>query len=163
MDERDHSTGRLRSWRFIPGKNRNIAMIEYFISRLDGVKRTGPGRYIAQCPSHKDKSPSLTIAEKDGKVLFHCFAGCEPADVLTAVGLTFADLYPERSTYSKSSRSAAFNPYDVLKCVARESGIVALAAAQVSTGHSLTPEDAERVRLAYERLRDAVTLIGVRV
>jgi hypothetical protein len=138
-------------------------MIDVLVSRLDGAKRTGPGRYIAKCPAHPDKSPSLTIAEKDGKVLLHCFAGCEPADVLAAVGLTFADLYPEKPTYSKGNRSAAFNPYDVLKCLARESGIVTLAAAQVSTGHPLTTADAERVALAHERLRDAAQLMGMRL
>jgi hypothetical protein len=137
-------------------------MIEKFVSRLDGVKRTGAGRFVAKCPAHQDKSPSLAVAEKDGRVIFHCFAGCDPVDVLAAVGLTFSDLYPEKPTYNKGSRSAAFNPYDMLKCLVRESGIVTLAAAQVSTGHPLTTVDAERVALAHERLRDAATLMGVR-
>jgi hypothetical protein len=144
-----------------PGKGRQ--MIEKFTSRLEGVKRTGPGRFVAKCPNHNDKSPSLTAAEKDGRIVFHCFAGCPPADVLAAVGLTFSDLYPERPTFKKGSRSAAFNPYDVLKCLARESGIVALAAAQISTGHPLTTADADRVSLAYERLRDAAKLIGMQL
>jgi hypothetical protein len=138
-------------------------MIEKFTSRLDGVKRTGPGRFVAKCPSHNDKSPSLTVTEKEGRVLLHCFAGCEPADVLAAVGLTFSDLCLDRHTYSKGQRAAAFNPYDVLKCLAREAGIVTLAAAQVSTGHPLTTADAERVALAHERLRDAALLMGVRL
>jgi hypothetical protein len=138
-------------------------MIEKLTSRLDGVKCTGRDRYTAKCPAHPDKSPSLTITEKEGRVLFHCFSGCEPADVLAAVGLTFSDLYPDRPAFNKGSRSAAFNPYDVLKCLAREVGIVTLAAAQVSAGHQLTTADAERVRLAHERLRDAAKLIGIRL
>ncbi|MEC4747174.1 CHC2 zinc finger domain-containing protein [Methylomicrobium sp. Wu6] len=137
-------------------------MIERIVSRLDRVRRTGFGRFVARCPAHSDKSPSLTIAEKEGRVLLHCFAGCEPADVLAAVGLTFADLYPERPAYNKSPRSAQFNPYDVLKCLTYEAAIVTLAAAQVSTGHELTAADAERVALAHERLRDAAKLMGVR-
>jgi hypothetical protein len=143
-------------------RNRILPMIEKLTSRLDGVKRTGPGRFVAICPDHDDKNPSLTVAEKEGRVLLHCFAGCEPADVLAAVGLTFSDLYPERPAYNKGNRTAAFNPYDVLKCLTREAGIVTLAAAQVSTGHPLTTADAERVRLAHERLRDAAKLMGVR-
>ncbi|WP_020561590.1 CHC2 zinc finger domain-containing protein [Methylosarcina fibrata] len=139
-------------------------MIEKLITRLDGVKRTGHGRYIARCPAHADKSPSLTITEKGGKILFHCFAGCEPADVLAAIGLTFSDLYPEKSTYNKgSSRTAAFNPYDVLKCLAREAGIVTLAARQIVHKAPLSETDAERVDLAYNRLRDAAELMGVRL
>jgi hypothetical protein len=145
-----------------PAEQGIFAMIEKLTSRLEGVKRTGPGRFVAICPAHDDKNPSLVVTEKDGKPLFHCFAGCESADVLAAVGLTFADLYPERPTYIKGSRSAAFNPFDVLKCLTRETGIVTLAAAQVSTGHPLTTADAARVRLAHERLRDAALLLGVR-
>jgi hypothetical protein len=137
-------------------------IIAKLTSRLEGVKCTGPGRYIAKCPSHPDKSPSMTVAEKEGRVVFHCFAGCEPADVLASVGLTFGDLYPERPTYSKGGRTAAFNPYDVLKCLTREAGIITLAAAQVSTGHPLTTADADRVALAHERLRDAAQTMGIR-
>jgi len=136
-------------------------MIEKLTTRLDGVKRTGPGRFIAKCPAHPDKSPSLTVAEKEGRVIFHCFTGCDPADVLAAVGLTFSDLYPERPTFAKGSRTAAFNPYDVLKCLARESGIITLAAAQISTGHALHAADVDRVRLANERLRAAAQLMGI--
>jgi hypothetical protein len=144
-------------------RQRKFAMIEKLITRLEGVRRTGPGRFVAICPAHPDKSPSLTAAEKEGRIVFHCFAGCEPADVLAAVGLTFSDLYPERPTYTKGSRTAAFNPYDVLKCLAHEAGIVALAAAQIANRYALTAEDAERVRLAHERLRDAAKLIGVQL
>ncbi|MSQ55589.1 MAG: DNA primase, partial [Betaproteobacteria bacterium] len=28
------------------------------LDRLDGVRATGPGRWIAQCPAHPDKRPS---------------------------------------------------------------------------------------------------------
>ncbi|WP_020564616.1 CHC2 zinc finger domain-containing protein [Methylosarcina fibrata] len=139
-------------------------MIEKLITRLDGVKRTGKGQYTARCPAHNDKLPSLTVTERDGKVLFHCFAGCAPADVLAAVGLEFSDLYPERPTYNKGSRrTAAFNPYDVLKCLAREAGIVALAARQIVHKAPLSETDAERVELAYNRLRDASEFMGVRL
>ena len=67
------------------------------LDRLEGVKRTGPSRWLARCSAHPDKSPSLTICETDpGMTLIHCFAGCEPGDVLAAVGLTMSDLFPER-------------------------------------------------------------------
>ncbi|WP_020561788.1 CHC2 zinc finger domain-containing protein [Methylosarcina fibrata] len=139
-------------------------MIEKLTTRLSGVKRTGQGRYIARCPAHADKSPSLTVTEKDGRVLFHCFAGCAPADVLAAVGLEFSDLYPEKPIYAKrSGMAAAFNPYDTMKCLSREAGIVALAARQISNQCPLTDDDIDRVELAAERLRDAAELMGVRL
>ncbi|HIK68234.1 MAG TPA: DNA primase, partial [Flavobacteriales bacterium] len=48
-------------------------MINNLINRLDKVKQTGKDRYIARCPSHEDRSPSLAIREVDDRVLIHCF------------------------------------------------------------------------------------------
>lgn len=64
---------------------------------LDGVRDTGPGRYMARCPAHDDKSPSLSV-KVDDKVLLHCFAGCDIEDIVSALGLTFADLMPDAAT-----------------------------------------------------------------
>jgi hypothetical protein len=137
-------------------------MIEKLTVCLDGLQKTGTNRYIAKCPAHADKTPSLAVSEKNGIVVFHCFAGCSPENVLSAVGLTFGDLYPERPTYSRP-KQARFSPYDVLKCLVRESGIVALASAQIINGKPLLQVDVDRVKLAHERLHDAARLIGVRL
>jgi DNA primase len=46
------------------------------LSRLTGLKQTAKG-WVALCPAHADKSPSLSIRlADDGKILLHCFAGC---------------------------------------------------------------------------------------
>jgi 5S rRNA maturation endonuclease (ribonuclease M5) len=37
------------------------------------------------CPAHDDRNPSLSIREKDGKVLVHCHAGCSQRDVVDAL------------------------------------------------------------------------------
>ena len=74
--------------------------VETLLSRCDMVRETGPGKYIARCPSHDDRSPSLSITEADdGRVLLYCHALCECEDVLSAVGLTFSDLYPKAVGY----------------------------------------------------------------
>lgn len=67
------------------------------LNRLDGVKQTGKGRWIACCPAHRDKRPSLAIRElDDGRVLLHDFAGCETSSILAVIGLSLEDLFPER-------------------------------------------------------------------
>lgn len=72
--------------------------IDALLDRLDGVRQTGAGRFMARCPAHADRNPSLSIrALDDGRVLLHCFAGCEVADVVGAVGLTISDLFPPRA------------------------------------------------------------------
>lgn len=63
------------------------------LDRLEGVRQTGPGRWVARCPSHADRSPSLSIRESDGRTLIHCFAQCSAGEVLGAVGLRMTDLF----------------------------------------------------------------------
>ena len=62
------------------------------LGRLGGVKRTGPNSWMARCPAHDDRNPSLSVAVREGKLLLHCFAGCAPEAVLEALGLTWRDL-----------------------------------------------------------------------
>jgi DNA primase len=78
---------------------------------LDALERVGcrirtcPGGWQAQCPAHKDRVPSLSLRETDdGKVLLHCFSGCETQDVLGALGLTFRDLFPQTNSNRKRWR-----------------------------------------------------------
>src|SRR6516162_1972983 len=53
--------------------------------KLKGHK-LGEGRYTAPCPSHDDKTPSLSIDEgRNGRPVFHCHAGCNQQAVLDAL------------------------------------------------------------------------------
>jgi len=50
--------------------------------------------FLTWCPAHADdKSPSLHISEKNGKLLVHCFAGCPQEAVIEA--LKNRGLWPE--------------------------------------------------------------------
>lgn len=82
-----------------------MSKLDALLARLEGVRATGPGRWAARCPAHEDRSPSLSIrATDDGKTLLHCFVGCAPDDILSAIGLEWADLYPDRDgrTYAQA-------------------------------------------------------------
>lgn len=63
------------------------------LSHFKGVKRTGNGSYMAICPTHNDRNPSLSIREKDGRILMNCFAGCNDEDILNKIGLRMSDLF----------------------------------------------------------------------
>lgn len=55
------------------------------------------GRGLWTCPAHEDRSPSLSVNEgDDGRVLINCFAGCEAAAVVEAIGLNLRDLFDGR-------------------------------------------------------------------
>lgn len=63
-----------------------MSRVGEFLARLDGVRETARGSWVARCPAHEDRKPSLAIRElNDGTVLVHCFAGC---DVGAASGWT---------------------------------------------------------------------------
>ena len=62
------------------------------LDRLEQVTGSN-GKWMARCPAHQDKSPSLAVNEAEDRVLIHCFAGCETTDVTAAIGLNVADLF----------------------------------------------------------------------
>lgn len=135
-----------------------MSKINILLSTLDGVKRTGQGRYIAKCPAHNDRSPSLAIKETDdGKVLLHCFAGCSANEVVYAVGMSLEDLFPESTKISKGERKP-FNPYDILECLNNESLIIALSAVDIVAGRTISETDSNRISLAHERINTALNI-----
>lgn len=67
--------------------------LELVLSRLPGAKANGQG-FMACCPAHPDRNPSLSIGEgDDGRALLKCHAGCETEDICERMGLQLRDLY----------------------------------------------------------------------
>lgn len=128
--------------------------VDALLSRLDGVRRTGEGRWSARCPSHDDRSPSLSIRElPDGRVLLHDFAGCGVESVLGALGLEFDALFPERALADYVPRERRpFLPADVFEIARREVAVVAIIAADMHKARTVSQSDYERVFVAAERL-----------
>lgn len=62
------------------------------LSRFRNVRKIKSNSYQVACPCHNDSENSLTITEKGDKILMYCHAGCNTRDILSAVGLTMADL-----------------------------------------------------------------------
>src|ERR1035438_6152653 len=65
-----------------------------FVSKLQHAKKA-PSGWLARCPAHNDRNPSLSIGEKDGKILLKCHAGCSTDSIVAAVGLQMSDLFTE--------------------------------------------------------------------
>jgi AAA domain/CHC2 zinc finger len=65
--------------------------LEGVLGRLEGVRRNGVG-WMALCPAHADKNPSLSVKEENGRILIHCFAGCASDIVLSQIGMKISDL-----------------------------------------------------------------------
>jgi len=74
--------------------------IEDFVTHLKGVKKAGAG-YAALCPGHDDTEQSLSINPgNDGRILLNCFVGCSTKDIVSALNLKMADLFPQKETVS---------------------------------------------------------------
>ena len=132
-----------------------------FLSRLDRVRRTGADRWIARCPAHDDQGPSLAVRELgDGRVLIKCFAGCSADEIVSASGITFADLFPPSplTAHATKAERRPFPALDVLRCIVREALIVAIEASRVAAGHLLSADDRKRLLVASERISAAVAL-----
>jgi len=72
-----------------------------FLSHFDKVKAVGQNKWIALCPAHGDKSPSLSIKLAEDRILIHCFAGCTAEEVMEAAGLSVSDLFLNSSPGKK--------------------------------------------------------------
>lgn len=73
---------------------------EEFVDLLEGVKKQRGG-WIARCPAHEDRTPSLSIKsaedETGEKIILHCHAGCTAAAVVDATGLRMSDLFSDEA------------------------------------------------------------------
>jgi hypothetical protein len=135
---------------------------DILISRLEGVIKAGSG-WRSRCPAHDSKSASLAITETDtGSILVHCFAGCSVHDVLAAVGLQMADLFPERiKDLSPEGRRAAREALKrngwaaALGVIARESTVIEVAAHDLAAGKALSVVDHDRLLVACDRIHGA--------
>lgn len=82
---------------------------DILLSRLHKPRRAAPRggavrAHRAHCPccqADGDSNPSLSVAESDtGGMLIYCFKGCGALDVIAALGLEAADLYPDHESSS---------------------------------------------------------------
>jgi DNA primase len=137
-----------------------LSKVDLLLSQLQKVQQRGKGQWLACCPAHEDRSPSLAIKENhDGRILVKCFAGCGATDVVHAVGLTLADLFPEGGEES-------FNPFAFARAEKKreaeakaqeshEKLIIEMANAKRERGEKLSQKDLDRELEAYKRLRGA--------
>lgn len=84
--------------------------VERVLSCFEGVKEVTapPGmvrQWMARCPAHDDRNPSLSIGlADDGKIVIHDFGHCTLERILSVTGLTKMDLFPPKA---RSTMAAA--------------------------------------------------------
>ena len=82
------------------------------LSSLKGVNKTGENQWMAKCPAHNDKKPSLSIAIVDGsKILLRCHAGCSVEDICKKIGISPRDLFIDKPKQNPHRKIAASYNY----------------------------------------------------
>ncbi len=106
------------------GSTNSTRPIDLVLSRLAGARKAGDGRnYTARCPAHDDRQASLSVTEgRSGEVLLNCFAGCRAEEVVAAMGLAMADLFPHEAQPQPDRR---LSPRITVDELARDKGLPA--------------------------------------
>jgi hypothetical protein len=128
---------------------------------LPKFKMIGPDKARMCCPGplHErgDKNPSLSARETpEGVILLKCWAGCKLHEILQAMGMEPADLYPTPAHYHLPKTRRAFTSADALTGIAFESMVVLQHANQMAADPSLPEADRSRLRLAVARIQRAL-------
>lgn len=84
------------------------------IARILRARRHS-GYWMARCPVHGgprgDSRPSLSLRDGKKGVTLHCFAGCSPGAILSALGLSWHDLgYQSEPAWKERIRREAIRP-----------------------------------------------------
>lgn len=137
--------------------------VDDLLNRLEGVRKTHADHWIAKCPAHKDKSPSLSInVGAGGRILLYDFGGCSVHVVLAAVGLTVGDLFEQRmrprTREERRLAQEAFRRHGweaALRVIDRASLRVQVAAGMLLDGDSFTAADRAALQDACRLIEDA--------
>jgi hypothetical protein len=135
--------------------------INDLLNRLSKVKQTGSGKWVACCPAHEDRSPSLSIRQADDKILIYCFAGCDVDDVVGSVGMSLSDLMPESVGYNHQPTPTvltASTKAELFDVMVGETAIFMVAARQIAMGIEFSEVDTKRIRQAEIRLDKVIAL-----
>lgn len=144
-----------------------MSPVENLLQRLEMVKGRN-NSWTARCPAHADRSPSLAVRQaEDGRVLLHCFGGCETESVLSAVGMSMSDLFPpdeKRREYPVEGKPAikpAFYASDLMRIIGFEALVVQIVAFDIGNDKPVSKETRDRMLLAYQRIEEAMRYANV--
>ena len=93
----------------------------------------------------------------DGRVLLHCFAGCDVGDVVAAIGLDLAALFPDRPPHvvvggRPLKRRRLITASQALEILEDEITLAMVCASDVARGATLDDATRERLMVGAARI-----------
>lgn len=130
--------------------------IEVFLNRLNKVTQKGNGKWLACCPVHNDKSPSLGIDDDNGVVLIHCFGcGATGPEVADKLGIDISELFPPNNTDYESHTNQSrkyFNSGHVIDAIFDELLVSSIVINDFIKDPSQADIVKERLTISLERI-----------
>lgn len=121
-------------------------MLEEILNHLDKVKKTASG-YIACCPVHNDRNPSMSVTEKDGVVLMHCFScGANGLDVANSLQISPSALFTDVMMPVTMTRRLKSD-------LQTDAYVISIYESTKQSNGRLTYNDFKRYKLARERIK----------
>jgi len=137
--------------------------IENLLSRLDKVRNRGGGKWMASCPCHTDKTPSLAIKYDNETILLHCFSsGCSPQEICSSIGIEITELFPPSDKFDANQPTQKRQSYDsaqVLEGLAYEAIVMHIIGNDMLKNGSIEPDERDRLAQASCRINAALEYI----
>lgn len=132
----------------------HLVNIDDILSKLEKVKRYNDNSWVACCPAHDDKTPSLAIKIGDeNRILMKCWASCGIDEIVTAMGMNLSDLMGDApSVYedwpghqSDHRRRNRMSPSVVLKAMASNMLLAGIIVCDVAKAGIATEEQKNKL------------------
>lgn len=128
------------------------------LERASNVRQVRPNQYEFGCSAHgsrRNRPVKMRVLD-DGRVLLWPACGCATAEVLAALGLTLADLFPDGPrAHELKPTSSRIPAGDLLALVSEEISVAAILAADFLRDRSLSEAEWQRLAQAAERIAKA--------
>jgi len=122
--------------------------ISNIASGLNKVRWHGDYKFLACCPAHDDRNPSLSVSDKSGKILVKCWAGCTQEEVIDA--LRDLGLWHSASRHQLDRRKRT----DLKREVRRHQDILASGIGTIKYGVALSELQEAELKKSIEFLTD---------
>lgn len=141
--------------------------VDNILPLLSKLKKKGAGKWLACCPCHNDKSPSLAITDLSGVILIHCFGcGASGVDVCEALNVDISELFPAREKYndenSESIGRKYFDPNLILDAISRELMLALVVLNSMAKDDKIAAKVKERLCLSISRIESAIDYTAAR-
>ena len=134
--------------------------VQNLLSRLSGVREKGNDSWMACCPAHDDRTPSLGVTQKpDGTILIWCHAFCSANEIMDALGLPMRALFSEARSFKP--RQAYIDPRHAAAIVDESSWLIDVIDHRIDEGEDPLKYGADRAQ-ATQRIEMVGRMVGAR-